>query len=174
MNKEELLEMVNNTICENGAGMITGKALNLALTTIINTLGEGGGGGLMVQWLPRFALGQYVKNGVVTPGDMPSETASVLQEYIDQNIKVYNTLMECSRNHTPVPGPIYFDTTFFEWFYNGREASVRGGTATSWRVWGNENNYVGIWTMSNQNYEDDGHVTEEPLYSDGLIGHNDN
>ena len=173
MNKEELLEMINSTINENGAGMITGKALNLALTEIVNAMGSGAGGGLVIQWLPRFALGQYVKNGVVSTNSLTPEVASVLQEYIDQNIKVYNTLMECSRNHTPVPGPIYFDTTFFEWFYNNREASVRGGVATSWRVWGNDNDYVSIYTMANQNHEGDGYVTEEPLYSDGLIGHID-
>lgn len=165
--------MVNSTICENGAGMITGKALNLALTEIINTMGKGGGGGLLVHWLPRFALGQHVINGVVNPNEVPPEIVPVLQEYVDQNIKVYNTLMECNKNHTPVPGPIYFDTTFFEWFYNNREDSVRGGVATSWRIWSGNGNYVGIWTMANQNYEDDGYVTEEPLYPDGLIGHND-
>lgn len=43
MTKEELLEMVDATINENGTGNITGKALNLALTEIINSMGEGGG-----------------------------------------------------------------------------------------------------------------------------------
>lgn len=44
MSKEELLEMVNTTISENGKREITGKALNLALTQIIEAMGESGGG----------------------------------------------------------------------------------------------------------------------------------
>lgn len=44
MTKEELIEMVNATINENGTRSITGKALNLALTEIINAMGTGSGG----------------------------------------------------------------------------------------------------------------------------------
>lgn len=44
MDKKELLEMVNATISENGKREITGKALNLALTQIIEAMGESGGG----------------------------------------------------------------------------------------------------------------------------------
>lgn len=42
MKKEELIEMVNSTICENGQRGITGNALNLALIAIIESMGEGG------------------------------------------------------------------------------------------------------------------------------------
>lgn len=44
MSKEELIEMVNATINENGKREITGKSLNLALMQIIEAMGESGGG----------------------------------------------------------------------------------------------------------------------------------
>lgn len=175
MTKEELKEMIDATINENGKGNITGKALNLALNSIIDAMGEGGGG-LMIQYLPRFAFDNIVIDGVV---QMPQEeysateptleeTVATLQSYVDNNIKVYNTLMECNRNHTPVPGPIYFDTTFFEWYYNGREDSVRGGIAASWRIWGGEDEGIEIASFGNMNTSGD--LTYEILWSDGLLG----
>lgn len=170
MTKEELLEMVNATISGNGKQEITGQSLNLALTEIINAMGTGSsGGGLMIHWLPRFALGEYVVDGVVTlPPEAPLGTAKIFQEYLDHNIQVYNIIMECNRNHTPVPGPIYFDTTFFEWHFNQRENSVRGGCATAWGVSSNE----GINIESSANTVDSGQVqtSVEILWSDGLIG----
>jgi hypothetical protein len=45
MTKEELIEMIDTTINENGSRNITGKALNLALTEIVNAMGTGSGGG---------------------------------------------------------------------------------------------------------------------------------
>jgi hypothetical protein len=76
--------------------------------------------------------------------------------------------MDCNRNHTPVPGPIYFDTTFFEWYYGQRENSVRGGCATAWRIYSDE----GIYIESSANTADSGRVeaSVEILWSDGLIG----
>lgn len=44
MTKEELIEMVDNTINENATRGITGKSLNLALNEIINAMGAGSGG----------------------------------------------------------------------------------------------------------------------------------
>ena len=90
---------------------------------------------------------------------------ATLQSYVDNNIKVYNTLMECNRNHTPVPGPIYFDTTFFEWYYNQREDSVRGGIAAAWRIY--DNQYLEILSLAS-NQQLDGEW--ELLWSDGLLG----
>ena len=173
MKKEEIKAMIDATINENGGRNITGKALNLALNAIVDAAGEGGGGGLMIQYLPRFAFGNIVIDGVV---QMPQEEYSLeeptleeviatLQSYVDNNIKVYNTLMECNRNHTPVPGPIYFDTTFFEWFYNGRPDSVRGGIAAAWRVY--DNQYLEILSLAS-NQQLDGEW--ELLWSDGLLG----
>lgn len=45
MTKEELIEMIDATINENGSRSITGKALNLALTEIVNAMGSGSGAG---------------------------------------------------------------------------------------------------------------------------------
>lgn len=45
MSKDELLEMVENTITSNGAKEITGASLNAALTAIIEAMGTGSGGG---------------------------------------------------------------------------------------------------------------------------------
>ena len=59
MSKEEIKEMIDATINENGKGHITGKALNLALNSIVEAMGSGGGG-LMIQYLPRFAIGNIV------------------------------------------------------------------------------------------------------------------
>lgn len=39
LTKEELLEMINSTITNNGAKAITGDALNAALTAIVETMG---------------------------------------------------------------------------------------------------------------------------------------
>ena len=43
MTKEEIKEMIDATINENGGRGITGKALNLALNAIVDAMGEGGG-----------------------------------------------------------------------------------------------------------------------------------
>lgn len=66
MSKEELLEMVNATISENGKREITGKALNLALTQIIEAMGESSGGGVTI----------YFNNGAETD-EMKAHNAAV-------------------------------------------------------------------------------------------------
>jgi hypothetical protein len=43
MTKEEIKEMIDATINENGERNITGKTLNLALNAIVDAMGEGGG-----------------------------------------------------------------------------------------------------------------------------------
>lgn len=127
MNKEELLEMVNATISGNGKQEITGKSLNLALTEIINGMGTGGGG-LLLHFLPTEDFtGDYLQ-------DLTEQDRLVYEEYVNHNREVYNTLLDCNNQHKPVPGPIYFDNTFFEWNYNHREGSVRGGIAAYWRI----------------------------------------
>lgn len=176
MTKEEIKAMIDATINENGERNITGKALNLALNAIVDAAGEGGGG-LMIQYLPRFAFGGIVIDGVVQipqeeySSEEPTleEMVATLQSYVDNNIKVYNTLMECNRNHTPVPGPIYFDTTFFEWYYNGRRDSVRGGVANSWRVFSEgDESFLYVNTAAA------GWENEEIICSDGLFGEPEN
>lgn len=51
MTKEELIEMIDATINENGSRNITGKALNLALTEIVNAMGTGSGSGSLTLYL---------------------------------------------------------------------------------------------------------------------------
>jgi hypothetical protein len=142
MTKEELLEMVNATISGNGKQEITGQSLNLALTEIINAMGTGsGGGGLMLHFLPRN-MGSSAYSGEPWAGNTIEELLNdpsisfpyreQLQKCIEDNVKVYNTLMDCYNNRTSVPGPIYFDTAFFDGYFNSRPNSVRGGCATSW------------------------------------------
>lgn len=43
MTKDELKEMIDNTINENGRGQITGKTLNLALNEVVESMGTGSG-----------------------------------------------------------------------------------------------------------------------------------
>lgn len=68
MTKEELLEMVDATINENGTRNITGKALNLALTEIINAMGTGGGAGIELAYIDATGSG-------LTPEQLASNIA---------------------------------------------------------------------------------------------------
>lgn len=54
MTKEELKEMIDSTINENGSRNITGKSLNLALNEIVDAMGSGSGGGTLSVY---FAMG---------------------------------------------------------------------------------------------------------------------
>lgn len=158
MTKEELLEMVNATISGNGKQEITGKALNLALTEIINSMGTGGGG-LLLHFLPTEDFtGDYLQN-------CTEQDRLVYEEYVTHNKEVYNTLLDCNNNHKPVPGPIYFDNTFFEWNYNHREDSVRGGIVACWRITGSDDGGVAFYLNSLANGNSDNLL----LLSNGLI-----
>lgn len=158
MTKEEIKEMIDATINENGQGNITGKALNLALNSIVDAMGEGGGG-LMFHYLPRYEISNL-------PDWEPDfQYKNELQECINHNIEVFETIMECNTNHIPIPGPIYFDTTFFEWNFNNREDSVRGGIAAAWRVYSNGDEPI-LFILSLAN----GDMREEIICNDGLFG----
>lgn len=175
MTKEELLEMVNATITGNGKQEITGQSLNLALTEIINAMGTGsGGGGLIVHYLPRDIGTQWVwdDSGNFTIQDLLNDSSinfpyrEQLQKCVGDNINTFNTLMDCVVNKTPIPGPIYFDTTFFELQFNNRSeynAGTYGGCATYWYADINQN----VVRLQN-NIRGDG--TTEELYLDGLLG----
>ena len=92
--------------------------------------GGNSGGGLLLHFLPTEDFtGDYLQN--CTEQDL-----LVYEEYVKHNKEVYNTLLDCNTNHKPVPGPIYFDSTFFEWNFNKREDSVRGGIVAFWRTVG--------------------------------------
>jgi hypothetical protein len=121
-----------------------------------------GGGGLMLHFLPdENFTGDYLSN--VDPQDL-----EIYEEYVKHNQKIYNILLECNTEHKPVPGPIYFDNTFFEWNYNNRENSVRGGLATSWRTSWDENGNLEFLFVSVAN----GNTDRISLGIDGLIHFN--
>lgn len=101
MNKEELLEMINSTINENGAGMITGKALNLALTEIVNAMGTGSGaGGEKLYYIPNTAAAGLVSY------EIPSFC-------VEHNKEVYNKLRTVWENGEELEGIIYVDWTHY-------------------------------------------------------------
>lgn len=107
MNKEELLEMINSTINENGAGMITGKALNLALTEIVNAMGTGSGAG---------GEKLYMVMGEAEPmptSVMPTEGVSyeIPSFCTEHNKEVYNKLRTVWNNGEELEGIIYVDWT---------------------------------------------------------------
>ena len=169
MTKEELLEMVNSTISGNGKQEITGKSLNLALTEIINSMGTGGGG-LVVHYLPNDMPTQatfgdkYVRftiDDLLNDSTISFPYREELQKCIKDNINTYNALMDSIRNKTMVPGPVYFDTTFFQRCFNDKSENY-GGSTVGW--WASEwSDYVGI--ASNVR----GSTINECLYSDGLL-----
>lgn len=101
MNKEELLEMINSTINENGAGMITGKALNLALTEIVNAMDSGAGAGGEKLY---YVTGTMVGEGV--DYEIPSFCA-------EHNKEVYNKLQTVRNNGEELEGIIYVDWTHY-------------------------------------------------------------
>lgn len=58
MSKDELLEMVENTITTNGAKEITGASLNAALTSIIEAMGTGGGASVELVYADLAGTGE--------------------------------------------------------------------------------------------------------------------
>lgn len=106
MNKEELLEMINSTINENGAGMITGKALNLALTEIVNAMGSGSGGEKL------YMVMEEAQPGSVAP--VESSTSYEIPSFcVEHNKEVYNKLQTIWKNGEELEGIIYVDLTHF-------------------------------------------------------------
>lgn len=106
MNKEELLEMINSTINENGAGMITGKALNLALTEIVNAMGSGSGGEKL------YMVMEEAQPVSVAP--VESSTSYEIPSFcVEHNKEVYNKLQTIWKNGEELEGIIYVDMTHF-------------------------------------------------------------
>ena len=106
MNKEELLEMINSTINENGAGMITGKALNLALTEIVNAMGSGSGGEKL------HMIMEEAQPESVAP--VESSTSYEIPSFcVEHNKEVYNKLQTIWKNGEELEGIIYVDLTHF-------------------------------------------------------------
>lgn len=92
MTKEELLEMVDTTINENGERNITGKALNLALTEIINSMGEAGGGMDTIYFVP------YQATDALDVQYEPIYTEEEIAAMVASNVEVYNKLSEAFKN----------------------------------------------------------------------------
>ena len=138
-----------------------------------------GGGGLIVHYLPRNRGTQWSWDedyGSFTIEDLLNDSGinfpyrEQLQKYVEDNIKTFNTLMDCVINKTPIPGPIYFDTTFFELQFNNRGeygGGTYGGSATYWQADISQN-------MVFLGNDIRGNNTVEELYSDGLLGEPNN
>lgn len=95
MTFEELKEMVDATINENGSGQITGKALNLAFMEVLNSVQEyveenssKGGGGEVI-----YLMDYLDENG----------TPSLSPEHKLNNANVIAKCKECVQNNTPFP-----------------------------------------------------------------------
>lgn len=77
MSKEELIEMVNATINENGKREITGKNLNLALMQIIEAMGESGGAGGVTVYI---AHGTYETDAWWDVSELEAKNAAVIAQ----------------------------------------------------------------------------------------------
>ena len=93
MTKEELIEMIDATINENGSRGITGKALNLALTEIVNAMGTGSNGA----------------GGVTLYFSMGNETDAQKES----NAKVWSELKTMAEAGQPLPVIIIDMSEFF-------------------------------------------------------------
>lgn len=117
MTKEELLEMVNSTIVENGKKQITGKSLNLALTEIVNSMGTGSGGSELVYFIPsefnpdnqmpvmlnmdEDVAMNYIINGVASNITLYEKISQAVQEFQTIPINVDMSLIYSLQNSTP-------------------------------------------------------------------------
>lgn len=108
MTKEELLEMVDATINENGTGNITGKALNLALTEIINSMGEGGG--LDTIYLLPSSMNPDAGPMTLDVSELPFTEEEVMA-MVAHNQKIYNKITE-KFNTTKNASTFVFDFSF--------------------------------------------------------------
>lgn len=90
--------MINSTINENGAGMITGKALNLALTEIVNAMGSGSGAGGIKIYITRLPM-------------QPSQavTYEIPEFCYEHNREVYNKFRNAQLAGEEIEGVVYLD-----------------------------------------------------------------
>lgn len=130
MNKEELLEMINSTINENGAGMITGKALNLALTEIVNAMGTGSGaGGEKV-----YMVMNEDDSGSAAPASNTSPSYEIPSFCAEHNKEVYNKLHTIWENGEELEGIFYIDATHMMRMYNGITNGYACNIVNSWDI----------------------------------------
>lgn len=85
MEKEALKEMINSTIVENGSQEITGKSLNLALNSIVDSMGTADAAGSGVDIL-------CIKYNSLISGD-PTDLSLYTEEELQNNINIYNKII---------------------------------------------------------------------------------
>lgn len=123
MTIQELKDLIDSTINENGTKAITGKALNLALNEITNAVAEaattGGGGGVK-------RLYADIKGGSVTAPEQLASNAALYTEIVTAltnnelppQVGVM-TAMGGGYNFFTNIGLEYGDSTIYFIFYNG-------------------------------------------------------
>lgn len=91
MTKEELIDLIDNTINTNGEKTITGQALNLALKEIVDAMGSGDGGASMNLNLSMSALSGGEND--------------LTEEQLAENVELYNAII--AAKDTPASIAIY-------------------------------------------------------------------
>lgn len=95
MTKEELKEMIDATINENGTRNITGKTLNLALNAIVDALGSGSG-----EIVYFLHTNMNFEHRLEMEGSPYSEED--LNNMIEHNQQVYAKLSDSFRNNNKI------------------------------------------------------------------------
>lgn len=108
MKKEEIKEMINATLNENGERNITGKALNLALNAIVDAMGEGGG--LDTIYLLPSSINPDAGPVALNASELPF-TEEEIMAMIAHNQKIYNKITE-KFNATKNASTFVFDFSF--------------------------------------------------------------
>lgn len=88
MTKEELVDLIDNTINTNGEKAITGQALNLALKEIVEAMGSGGSGASMVLNISMSAI-QGGENDLT-------------DEQIAENVQLYDAMIAAKNAPTSI------------------------------------------------------------------------
>lgn len=115
MTIEEIKDLIDSTINENGAKAITGQALNLALNEIVNAVAEAATTG-----------GSAAKTLYVG-----SDSSPLTQEQIASNVALYNEISTAlSNGETPpqVQGVFYFDNYGSNTYFNSGLISILDGS----------------------------------------------
>lgn len=91
MTKEELIDLIDNTINTNGEKTITGQALNLALKEIVGAMGSGDGGASM--------------NLNLSMSTLSGGENDLTEEQLAENVELYNAII--AAKDTPASIAIY-------------------------------------------------------------------
>ena len=85
MSKDELKEMIDNTIFQNGNGQITGNGLNLVLNAIAENAGRNGGG--------LQTLFFTMDNGGSIDVSFENLDSSLQESILEHNKQIFNSIM---------------------------------------------------------------------------------